>query len=237
MDLDFATPAEVWEEIKNSTRVHVLDSSGQKKWKTPQEIAPEDKVLLKSTGDPITMQGQVGRPSKGDDDEEERKVAVKGASEEAIGQLIADKMERRRKTIARDKLRRVTDRDPDSNEVMDLVLKELASEQARMKFELEELEREGKEISEASARRVRILAQLSDSWLKRQERLRDVGVVDLNTPPMREFVRCLGETMNSVMEILNVKADARGAIINKWASSLDDEWKLATQKRMKKKAE
>lgn len=238
--MDFAAPAEVWDEIKDATRVHVLDTSGQKKWKDPKDVLPEDKVILKNTGDPIMMTGDIGRPSKdksATEAEEDRKNAVQEAAEEAVGQLIAEKNARRKKAVSRDKLVKTTNKDPDSSEVMDLVLKELAGEQAAMKFEREELEREGKEISEVSARRVRILVHLGDNWLRRQERLREVGVVDLNTPAMGMFVRCMIEAMDATMTELQVGSDAKNSILNKLAGRLDDEWKLATQKRMKKAAE
>lgn len=235
--MDVAAPAEVWDEIKDATRVYVVDSSGQKRWKTPKEVSPEDKVILKNTGEPITMDGDIGRPSNEKGSEDDRKNAVQEAAEEAIGQLIADRNKRRTKAVARDKLRRVTDKDPDSSEVMDLVLKELAGEQAAMKFEREEHEREGKDISEISARRVRILVHLGENWMKRQERLRDVGIVDLNSPAMGAFVRSIIETLEATMAELHVGTDARNSILNKLAGRLDDEWKLATQKRMKKAAE
>lgn len=235
--MEFAAPTEVWDEIKDVTRVHVLDASGQKKWKTPNEVLPEDKVILKNTGSPVTMNGEIGRPTKDTTAEVERKKAAREAAEVAIGGKIADKNSRRKKTVARDKLRRVTDKDPDSSDVMDLVLKELAAEQAAMKFEREELEREGKEISEVSARRVRILVHLGDNWLRRQERLREIGVVDLNSPAMGEFVRSIIEVMEATMTELHVGTDAKNSILNKLAGRLDDEWKLATQKRMKKAAE
>lgn len=234
--MEFAAPTEVWEKIKSVARVYVVNSSGQKKWKELHEVCPEDKIILKNTGEPITMNGEIGRPSKEKPTDEDQQAKNEAATE-AVGAMIADKNARRKRVIARDKLRRTTDKDPDSSEVMDLVLKELAAEQAAMKFEREELEREGKEISEVSARRVRILVHLGENWLKRKERLSEVGVADLNSPAMGEFVRSLIETLSNTLEDLHVNEDSRNAIVNRLASCLDDEWKLATSKRMKKAAE
>lgn len=243
--MKFASPAEVFQEIEGAARVMVVDASGKKKWKKPAQVLADDKIVLKNNGDPLMMESEPGRPSNeegsvedlvdGDLDVDENDD--EGGGENVIGQLIADRNKRRERFIKRDKLVRVTKKTPDSPDVADLVLQELAEESAAQKFERTEHEKEGKDISEVSSRRTRILDKLIETWFKRQERLKEVGVVDLNSPAMQIFFKCFIETLDDVMGDLGFKAEEKQTLMNKLSGRIDDEWKVLVRKRMKKAAE
>jgi len=240
--MKFASPAEIFQEIEGAARVMVVDASGSKKWKKPGQILADDKIVLKNNGEPLMMESEPGRPQK---DGENAEDLVDGdidvdddkGGENVIGQLIADRNKRRERYIKRDKLVKVTKKTPDSPDVADLVLQELAEESAAQKFEREEHEREGKDISEVSARRTRILDKIIETWFKRQERLKEVGVVDLNSPAMQIFFTCFIETLDDVMGDLGFKAEEKQTLMNKLSGRIDDEWKVLVRKRMKKAAE
>lgn len=242
--MKFASPAEVFQEIEGAARVMVVDASGSKKWKKPESVLAEDKIVLKNNGDVLMMESEPGRPQKdgsdasaeGDDDDGDIPVDD-GDGENLIGALIADRNKRRERFIKRDKLVKITKKSPDDPEVADLVLQELAVESAAQKFERQEKEKEGGDISEVSSRRTRILDKLIETWFKRQERLKEVGVVDLNSPAMQVFFRSFIETLEDVMGDLGFKAEEKQTLMNKLSGRIDDEWKVLVRKRMKKAAE
>ncbi len=232
--MDLVAPKDVWDKIKTAAKVHVVDSNGQKVWRNPKDIEPTDKVILKNNSEPITMDGNPGRPT-GKKKEPKTEGGVEGIQiGAAVQELIANKSKRRDRYLRRDKLLRTTDKDPDSSDVMDLILKELASEAAALGFERVELENEGKNVSEVSSRRTRILEKTGEIWLKRQERLKDVGVVDLDTPAIKAFMKAIVDTFQESMVELKFRPEAITSLLNKVASRIDDEWKVAVRKKMKK---
>lgn len=234
-----ATPAEIWTEIENASRVYVVEPDGTKKWKTPSQISADDKVLLKTGGKPITMDGEPGRPRKpdADDDGDGEVVTHEQQQEQAVGALIAEDAEKLKRQMKRDPLLKIARKNPDASQFMDLVMRELAEEVAVQKFERQKLQSKGQPVSEASSRRVRALEKLGDQWLRRQERLKQVGVVDLNSPAMQEFFKCFVETLGGVMDDLRFKSEDKEALMNKLSGSINDEWKLMARKRMKNAVE
>lgn len=240
MSKKFATPAEVWTEIENASRVYVVELDGTKKWKTPGQISASDKVLLKTGDRPITMDGEPGRPRNSDDAEDSEDgepVSLEQQQAHTVGELIAEDAVALKRAMKQDKLLKIARKNPDASEFMDLVMRELAEEVAVQKFEREKLQSKGQPISEASSRRVRALEKLGDQWLRRQERLKQVGVVDLNSPAMHEFFVCFVETLDIVMDELRFKTEDREALMNKLSGTIDDEWKLMARKRMKNAVE
>lgn len=240
--MKFASPSEVFQEIEGAARVMVVDASGSKKWKKPENVLADDQIVLKNNGDPLMMESEPGRPQKdgadaGDEDGDIDVDDSEVGGENVIGQLIAERNKRRDRFIKRDKLVKITKKSPDAPEVADLVLQELAEESAAQKFERTEHEKEGKDISEVSARRTRILDKLIETWFKRQERLKEVGVVDLNSPAMQIFFKSFIETLDDVMGDLGFKAEEKQTLMNKLSGRIDDEWKVLVRKRMKKAAE
>jgi hypothetical protein len=232
--MDLVAPKDVWDKIKTAAKVHVVDSNGQKVWRNPKDIEPTDKVILKNNSEPITMDGNPGRPT-GKKKEPKTDGGVEGVQiGAAVQELIANKSKRRDRYLRRDKLLRTTDKDPDSSDVMDLILKELASEAAALGFERVELENEGKNVSEVSSRRTRILEKTGEIWLKRQERLKDVGVVDMDTPAIKAFMKAIVDTFQESMVELKFRPEAITSLLNKVANRIDDEWKVAVRKKMKK---
>ena len=222
----FAFPSEVADLIKGCTRVHVVTAGGAKEWHSPDKLPEGCQVLLKDGGIPITMKQAPGRPKK----TEEEKDTI-------FGELIAEKKKRRKQFLKADQLLRKAKNEPDSSDFMDLIMQELAKESASLGFEIEEHQNEGKEVSQISGRRVRVLEKLGDAWLRRQERLKSVGIIDLDTPAIAELLVAYTETLVDVMTALKFEEESMQVLINKFSVRINEEWKSGARKRMKKASE
>lgn len=222
----FAFPSEVADLIKGCTRVHVVTIGGAKEWHSPDKLPEGCQILLKDGEIPITMDREPGRPKKTDEEKET-----------FVGALIAEKKKRRKQFLKSDLLLRKARHEPDSSDFMDIIMQELAKESASLGFEIEEHQNEGKEVSQISGRRVRVLKDLGDAWLRRQERLKSVGVVDLDTPAMMALFIAYTETLIEVMTSLKFEEEESQVLIAKFSTVIDEEWKSGARKKMKKAAE
>jgi hypothetical protein len=198
-------------------RVQVIDEFGRQRYKKPSEVADTDTVCKDGAGEPIVMSGKPGRPKRPEFE----------PANEKIGDLLRLKEEHLRD----DPLLGTLSTNPDSGDVLDYVMRGIASEAASLEFERFEAERTGSPTSQISMRRINALKAVGDSWLKRREQLAGTGV-DLESAAFKRLFAFILETFRVVLEAQGWRPEAIETLFSTFAKRLDDDWKREATKRI-----
>lgn len=202
-------------------RVQVIDDQGKTKFKRPEDVGRQDQILLNSKGEPIVMKGKPGRKAR---------VDLKPVND-GVGEV----MEAREEHLASSELLIAARANPDSDEVIDHVLQEMAEEAAVIEFERSEAERHGNDTSGYAVKRTKVLKAMADTWLKRREKLQ-AGLIDLESPAFEVLMGFLLETFRGALEDAGMRPEHTETIFAKLAKRLENGWSQEAKARMKEKA-
>ena len=205
-----------------STRIKVIDEKGAVRWRKLDEIFTTDAPDLDRSGKP-TFISKIGRPPKVELSD------VLPPATPAVGDLIKVKAA----TIRSDSIVQVAQDTPESTDVLHQVIMGLAEEQASMRFERMEAERQGQDTSTLSMRRAQVLKALGDSWIKRKEQLQS-RAIDIESPVFEAVLRFMSETFSGAMQSAGIHEATINSVFNHLVKAMEEpSWKNELKSRMK----
>ena len=201
------------------TRVKVEDEFGHNKWRDKDDLHDHDEILLKADGLPYTMKGKPGRKA--------------APPLKPVNDSVAEHVRQKQVSLENDSILRSTKKTPESAEVLDHVLVGLADEAASLSFERTSAEREGKETSHISMRRISALKAIGDTWLKRKDQLSQSSV-DMDSAAFKKLFAFIMETFRGSLVDAGMRPEMVETVFAKLAQRLEDEWEDEARNRMKR---
>ena len=203
-------------------RVQVVNSQGQQNYKRPEDVdVVHDEIILAADGSPVIMRGKPGRRA--------RTVLVPPTPE------IAEVCVARDEHVENDQISKEVRKDAEGNPIMDLVLAGMASEASALEFERTELERNGKDTTNVSVKRARVLKGIADIWLKRKT-ITEGGLIDLDSPVFTALFSHIVNTFKDSMKTAGARSELIEATLTGILKSLqEDAWKEDAKIKMRSK--
>tara|TARA_Y100000310_G_scaffold334397_1_gene414084 strand:- start:369 stop:1052 length:684 start_codon:yes stop_codon:yes gene_type:complete len=202
-------------------RVQVIGTDGRTQYKRPDDILLDsDEIVLSSDGTPVVMRGRPGRKPR--------------VQLQPVSSNVAEVAEARVAHIENAPLLKATKKDAEGDGVLHALLVGMAEESAAIEFERQEAERHGRDTSNISAKRARVLKGMADTWLKRKEKL-DGGLVDLDSPAFEKLFGFVLETVRGALEDTSIRPEQIETVFNKLGKRLDTGWKADAKARMQDK--
>lgn len=207
-----------------AARVQVLTAKGELKYKAVIDLADSDEIQTNKYGDPVVMKGNPGRKTP---------ITVTAPAVVApANATVAAVLQRKAASLAHDPVYRTTQKAPDSPDVLHQVMLGLSEEAASLKFERDEAARNNEGTANLSAKRVQALRAVGDTWLKRMDQMAG-KLIDLDSPGFLAVYKLLMETMREAMNGAKLRDEQIETVFAKFASLVNDEWKVEAKNRMK----
>ena len=203
---------------EGATRVQVIDDKGKTCWKRPDDVGRLDTIVFNNSGDPVIMRGRPGRKAK--------------PQLEPINDNVAETVEAKREHLREDALTRAVEDNPESDTILDIVMRELAGEASSLEFERMEAERNGRDTSTYSLRRANILKATGEMWLKRKEKV-EAGMLDIDSPAFEILFTFMLETFREAMEDSGMRPELVETTFAKLSKRLEAGWKPEAKARMR----
>lgn len=211
----------------DATRVKVLDEKGHERYRDVtggdfSAILPSDEIVVIS-GKPVTMKGKPGR----------RKKTPTPKAPPPVNQTVATLQAAKAAFFDNDPLLQQIDTGVESEDILHLVMRGFAQEAASLNFERIEAERNGKETSQLSIRRINALKALGETWIKRKEQL-SARTIDLESPAFVKLFEFMLETFREAMLQGNVPRDQAETVFARLSDRMDDDtWEQEARNRMR----
>jgi len=210
----------------DAKRVKVRTEKGHEKYRDISEgldtILPTDEIVLVSSK-PVTMKSAPGR----------KKKAPLPKAPPAVNQTVAQLQIAKQAFLDRDPLLQQIERGVDGEDVLHLVMRGFAQESASLEFERQEAERNGRETSQLSIRRINALKALGETWIKRKEQLAG-KVIDMESPAFAQLFEFMLETFREAMLKGNVPRDQAETVFSRLSERMgDDTWEQEARNKMK----
>ena len=207
-------------------RVKVIDEMGSEKWRNIEEgldeIQDKDHIPLVG-GKPSVSMKQPGRKRK----------TPKAASPGPVNPNVAALQHEKESYLKKDPLLKQLYKGVDSEDVLHLAMMGFADEAASLGFERHEAERQGKETSQLSIRRINALKAIAETWIKRKEQLAG-KLIDMNSPAFKRLFEFMTDTFREVMFNSGIPEDQAETIFVALSERiLDETWELEARNRMK----
>lgn len=201
-------------------RVLVLTKDGARKYKDRDQLDDLDTLVLNETGVPIVMMTAPGRP------------AVKPLA--PVNADVAAKVKAKAALTSTDALARALRANPEDPSLLNHILGALTEEVTSIKFEREEAERDGRDTSGLSVKRIQGLSALANTWLKHRE-LTVAKEIDLRSPSFQAAVRFMMETFKESMLSSGLRPEMIEAVFAKASMSMaKPDWESEARSRMAK---
>lgn len=204
-------------------RIRVHDVKGKVKLRKFDELQTGDTAVLNDKGLPIFIEGVVGHPGASNT------LALPPASP-----IVGDIIKLKQGHLRADPIINSLIAQPDSPDVLQQVNLGMAEEIASLRWEKLEAERQGKETSAISMRRIQGLQSLATNWLKRQEQTSG-QIIDLESDAFQALFQFLSETFAKAMQNSNVRQEMIDTVISQFVKLLSDDWRTEAISRMKAK--
>ena len=169
------------------------------------------------------MSGDVGRPKKKNELHD-----MMPATNPVTAELIKIKAAQ----VQSDPILKIAGDQPESPEVLNQVILALVEESASLRFERMEAERNGRDASSFSMRRVNALKAVGDTWIKRREQITS-QLIDLDSGAFQELFKFIVETFTRAMQSSGVRGEQSDTIVNAFSKMLDESWRSEANRRMK----
>jgi len=210
----------------DATRLKVHDEKGHERWRDITEnydaVLPTDEIIVLS-GKPVTMKGTPGR----------RRKAPAPKAPAPVNQTVAALQHAKADFLRSDPLLQLLTEGVDSEDILHEVMRGFAQEAGSLLFERQEAERNGKETSQLSIRRINALKALGETWIKRKEQLSG-KMIDLESTAFEKLFAFMLETFRETMLQGNVPRDQAETVFARLSDRMDDEtWELEARNRMK----
>lgn len=210
----------------DATRVKVHDEKGHERYRDItggyDAILQGDKIIVLS-GKPVTMKGKPGR----------RKKAPTPKAPPPVNQIVASLQAAKEAFFSSDPLLQQIDSGVESEDLLHLVMRGFAQEAASLNFERIEAERNGKETSTLSIRRINALKALGETWIKRKEQMSG-RTIDLESPAFVALFTFMLDTFRETMLQGNVPRDQAEIVFARLSDRMDDEtWEQEARNKMR----
>jgi hypothetical protein len=146
---------------------------------------------------------------------------------------VAEIVRRKNDSILKDPVLQAVKTSPEDAAVLHQVVLALGEEAASLGFERLEAERDGKETSNISIRRVNTLKALADTWLKRKDQIVSRGI-DLNSPVFKALLQYLLETFQEALVETGERPEMVEAVFARLGKLMSEGWEAEAKNRMKK---
>lgn len=212
---------------KDAKRVRVIDEKGHERWRDIEEegfeaILSSDEIVL-DDGRPRIMKSAPGR----------RKKKPPVPKPPPVSQTVAELMEAKSAYLDRDELLLQIEKGIDQEEVLALIMQGYAQEAASLAFERMEAERNGKETSQLSIRRIGALKALGETWIKRKEQLAG-KTVDLASPAFGRLFEFILDTFREALHKGGISEDLSETIFVNISERINDEtWEEEASRKMR----
>lgn len=211
---------------QGAKRVKVIDEKGHERWRNIEgsfdSLADTDEIPLVG-GEPTISMKQPGR---------RRKTPV-AATPQPANPNVAAIQAQKDQYLRKDPLIKQLVKGVDSEDVLHLAMMGFADEAASLAFERAEAERNGKETSQLSIRRINALKAIAETWIKRKEQLAGKSI-DMNSPAFKRLFEFLLDTFRECMFNNGIPEDQAETIFVGLSERIVDEtWELEAQNRMK----
>jgi len=204
-----------------ATRVKVKTDTGQIRYRDIDKVGDRDEIQVSTAGKPIVMRKKPGRKNK---------TVV-----EPVTDAVRELVERKEKVIQEDGILKTARQDSDSADVLHGVILGIGEEVASLGFERKEAERQGKETSQISVRRISGLKALAETWLRRKDQQlgKDLNV---DSPAFQEAIRYVMETLKEAMSGCGVRGEMIQTVFGKFSETASTAaWEAELKARVKQK--
>lgn len=200
-------------------RIKVQTEKGERKYKDLADLADSDVIVLNRDGIPVVMMSNPGR----------KKIPDIAPANDVVAEIL----KRKKEVIDQDAILTTARSNPDSPDVLHHVIVELGQEVASLVFERMEAERNGKDTTNVSVKRISGLKALADTWLKRKDQLVN-REIDMNSPGFRAVMKFAMETWKEAMAASGLRPEMVETVFTKAARMMnDDTWEHEAKARMK----
>ena len=207
---------------EGTKRVQVITSQGETKFKLPVDVdLVNDEIIISAKGTPVTMRGNPGRRVK---------TTLAPPTPEIAEVCVA-----RDEHVDNDQISKEVRKDAEGPQIMDLVLAGMAAEASALEFERTELERLGKDTTNVSVKRARVLKGIADTWLKRKS-MTEGGLIDLDSPVFTTLFAHIVDTFKEAMKTAGARSELIEVTLGGVLKALqEDSWKEDAKVRMRSK--
>ena len=204
-------------------RVQVVEESGKKTYKRPEDVdSAKDEIVMSTKGLPVVMRGKPGRKPK-------------NGTLQPLTTQIGEVATARDEHMEANSLVQTIRIDAGSESALDAVVVGLAEEAANVEFERIEAQRHGRDSTNISTKRARILKSMADVVIKRQL-LNSGGVIDMDGIPFESLFLFIMETFKGAMKDAGIRGEEVEQTFTALVSTLrDSKWKEEAKTRMKEK--
>ena len=199
-------------------RIQVKAPDGKLSYKDPSDVLDSDEIPLNASGVPIVMKGKPGRPLS--------------APLPPVTPIVAEVVRAKEDHMFADSLVSATKTNPEGDVVFNHLMVELSNEISALEFERKEAERLGRDSSEISAKRVRAIKTMTDTWMRKKEK-NESGSIDMDGEPFRKLFAFILETVRASMVDSGMRAEHMETIFAKLSKRLADGWAEEAKNRMK----
>lgn len=211
---------------KGAVRVRVIDEKGNERWRDIEEnfdsVLDTDEIVLIS-GKPQVQRGHPGR----------RKKMPAPKPPPAVNNTVAQLQAAKNAFIGSDDLLSRIDKNPDSDDILHLVMRGFAQEAASLLFERNEAERTGNETSQLSIRRINALKALGETWIKRKDQISG-KTIDMASPAFIRLFEFMTSTFREAMHAGGVPRDQAETVFARLSTRMSEEtWEQEAQKKMR----
>jgi len=205
---------------EGAKRLQVLTDTGKTCYKRIDELADTDEIQLKKDGIPIVMMHDPGR---------KQDVVLA-----PVNPVVDALLQRRKAVIANDPILKSVMDDPDSPDVIRVIMVAFAEEQASIKAEKEEAERKGESSSKHSVRRLNALRAVGDAWLRRKDQTSSKDL-DLKSAGFLAVFRFVLETFKEAMDASGVEPGMAQTIMARAGKMFgESDWESEAKNRAKR---
>jgi hypothetical protein len=200
-------------------RVQVQTSKGKIEYKRPEDVLPEeDEIKLASDGTPICMRGKPGPKFK--------------TRLNPVTPQIAEVEIAREDHLSSEPILREISKASDADDAFEAVLKGMAREAAVVEFERMEAQRHGRDSTNHSTKRARVLKAMADLMLKKRQ-ISDGGGIDLDSPQYKALFVLTLETFKGAMKESGCRPELVETVFTNLVQTLDEDWNQDARRRMK----
>jgi hypothetical protein len=210
---------------EDAKRVKVTDSAGNTRWRDKEDVRSTDTIQCKKDGSPITMANSPGRPSKSVNKPKTRLPDPKTDE-------VAEWVRQRESMIAKDPIIECLIQNPDSIDLIDLVLREMAKEASSLEYDKIVLEREGLGVSGVSNHRLKALRTLGETWMKKKREI-DASTLDLNSPAFRALFSQIMKTFEQAMEKSGMPPEMIQLVFDQLSKLMDAHWEQEAKTKVR----
>jgi hypothetical protein len=211
---------------EGAKRVKVIDEKGHERYRNIadgfDEILDGDEIQM-AKGLPIVSMSQPGR---------RRKVKA-GPVPPPVNNVAAALQAAKAKFVREDPLIQQIQKEVDSEDVLHLAMMGFAQEASSLAFERTEAERNNKETSQLSIRRIGALKALSETWIKRKEQLSG-KTIDMSSPAFSKLFAFMLDTFREAMLKGGISPDQVETVFVALSERMSDEtWEQEARNKMK----